>query len=147
MGDVTTFHLLKSGIIPDILIIDDRTHRGPASKQVITGTKRDGFKELEVDNPSGTITEELLDALADAVSSDQRFRIVVKGEEDLAALPAVIMAPNGSVVLYGQPDKGMMFVRVTSSKKLEMKDLMDKIITEQDDNQQLNSIRRKLYGY
>ncbi|MBP2030440.1 uncharacterized protein (UPF0218 family) [Methanohalophilus levihalophilus] len=147
VGDVTTFHLLKSGIVPDILIVDDRTHRGPASEKVIKGTKHDGFKELEVNNPSGTITEDLLDALADAVSSDQRFRIFVKGEEDLAALPAVIMAPDGSVVLYGQPDKGMMLVRITSSKKLEMKELMDQIINEQEDNQQLDSIRRKLYGY
>ena len=53
VGDVTTFHLLNSNIIPDILIVDDRTKRGPASACVVVGTKHTGFSEIFVDNPPG----------------------------------------------------------------------------------------------
>jgi hypothetical protein len=147
VGDVTTFHLLQAGIVPDVSVVDDRTQRQPASEQVVTGTKHSEYNELIVHNPPGTITGELLDALADALVSDRPCRIFVKGEEDLAALPAIIMAPNASVLLYGQPDEGMVLVKITSSKKLKMKDLMDQIITGQDNTKHLDSIRRKLYGY
>jgi uncharacterized protein (UPF0218 family) len=34
----------------------------------------------------------------------------VEGEEDLAAVPAVIVAPAGASVVYGQPGEGMVLV-------------------------------------
>jgi uncharacterized protein (UPF0218 family) len=79
--------------------------------------------------------------------SDQNVRIFVKGEEDLAALPAMMMAPVGSVIMYGQPDKGVILVRVTESKKAEIKDLFDIILEKQDHKEQFNNVRRKLNGY
>jgi len=147
VGDVTTFHLLESNIIPDILIVDDRTKRAPASSQVVYGTKHKGFAEITVDNPPGVITEDLIGVISDAILSDKNVRIFVQGEEDLAALPAILMAPLNSVVLYGQPDKGVMLVRVTESIKAELKDLFDKILEKQDHKEQLYNVRRKLYGY
>lgn len=148
VGDVTTFHLLDSNIIPDILIVDDRTKRAPASSQVVYGTKHKGFAEITVDNPPGVITEDLINVIGDAIVSDENVRIFVQGEEDLAALPAILMAPLDSVVLYGQPDKGVMLVRVTESLKAELKDLFDKILEKQDHTEQLlHNVRRKLNGY
>lgn len=147
VGDVTTFHLLESNIIPDVLIVDDRTKRAPASSQVVDGTKHQGFAEISVDNPAGVITEELISVIGDALVSDQNVRIFVKGEEDLAALPAMMMAPVGSVIMYGQPDKGVILVRVTESKKAEIKDLFDIILEKQDHKEQFNNVRRKLNGY
>jgi uncharacterized protein (UPF0218 family) len=147
VGDVTTFHLLESNIIPDILIVDDRTKRAPASSQVVYGTKHQGFVEIAVDNPAGVITEELISVIWDALVSDRNVRIFVNGEEDLAALPAMMMAPIGSVVMYGQPDKGVMLVRITESKKAEIKDLFDKILEKQDHKEQFNNVRRILHGH
>lgn len=149
MGDVTTFQLLESNIIPDILIVDDRTKREPASSKVVAGTKHKGFKELMVKNPPGAISEDLIDAIGNGVSSDGRVRISVKGEEDLAALPAIMMAPVDSVVLYGQPDEGMVFVRITKSKKDEIRQLLHQIIERQEhiDKYISHKIWRKLDGY
>jgi len=73
-------------------------------------------------------------------------RIFVRGEEDLAALPAILLAPEGSVVLYGQPDEGVVFVSITKSKKEEILDLLDKIISGQEDRSNLIDIRRKFNG-
>lgn len=147
VGDVTTFHLLESNIIPDILIVDDRTKRAPASSQVVYGTKHQGFAEVTVDNPAGVITEDLISVIGDALVSDRNVRIFVNGEEDLAALPAMMMAPIGSVIMYGQPDKGVMLVRITESKKAEIKDLFDKILEKQDHKEQFNNVRRILHGH
>lgn len=83
VGDVTTFHLLNHGIIPDILIVDDRTKRGPASDRVVVGTKHTGFTEISVDNPPGVITEDLIDAVGSALRKDEHVRIFVRGEEVL----------------------------------------------------------------
>ncbi len=147
VGDVTTFHLLNSDIIPDILIVDDRTKRGPASDRVVSGTKYKGFREISVVNPAGVITGELIDAVGDALASDCRVRIFVRGEEDLAAVPAMLMAPEGSVVLYGQPDQGVVLVRITVSKKEEIRNLLTKIIDAQGHNEYTETFWRKLDGF
>ncbi|MDK2913024.1 MAG: GTP-dependent dephospho-CoA kinase [Methanolobus sp.] len=147
VGDVTTFHLLSSDIIPDILIVDDRTKRGPASDRVVVGTKHKGFREISVDNPAGVITGDLIDAVGDAIASNCRVRIFVRGEEDLAAVPAMIMAPEGSAVLYGQPDQGVVLVQITESKKEEIRDLLAKIIEAQGHNKDTEIIWRKLDGF
>jgi len=147
VGDVTTFHLLNSNIIPDILIVDDRTKRGPASARVVVGTKHTGFSEIFVDNPPGVITEDLINVVHDAIISKDHVRIFVRGEEDLAALPAILLAPEGSVVLYGQPDEGVVLVKITKSKKEEILDLLDKMIHGQEERNSLIDIRRKFNGY
>jgi uncharacterized protein (UPF0218 family) len=147
VGDVTTFHLLNSNIIPDILIVDDRTKRGPASAHVVVGTKHTGFSEIFVDNPPGVITEDLINVVHDAIISKDHVRIFVRGEEDLAALPAILLAPEGSVVLYGQPDEGVVLVKITKSKKEEILDLLDKMIHGQEERNSLIDIRRKFNGY
>ncbi|MBP1909953.1 GTP-dependent dephospho-CoA kinase family protein [Methanolobus bombayensis] len=148
VGDVTTFHLLNHEIIPDILVVDDRTKRGPASDRVVVGTKHKGFTEISVDNPAGVITEDLIDAVGNALKTDEHVRIFVRGEEDLAAVPAILMAPEGSAVLYGQPDEGVVLVKITSDKKEQMKDLLTEILDSQAcSNHELETIRRKLNGY
>jgi uncharacterized protein (UPF0218 family) len=148
VGDVTTFHLLNHGIIPDILVVDDRTKRGPASDRVVVGTKHKGFTEISVDNPAGVITEDLIDAVGNALKSDEHVRIFVRGEEDLAAVPVILMAPEGSAVLYGQPDEGVVLVKITSDKKEQMEDLLTAILDGQSfTNQEIETIRRKLNGY
>ncbi len=147
VGDVTTFHLLESNIVPDILIVDDRTKRAPASSQVVFGTKHSGFSEKIVENPAGVITEGLISVIYDALASDENVRIFVKGEEDLAALPAIMMAPVGSAVLYGQPDMGVILVKVTESRKKEIRDIFIKILNEQNNKEQLCNLWRKLDGH
>jgi uncharacterized protein (UPF0218 family) len=147
VGDVTTFHLLNINIIPDILIVDDRTKREPASDRVVVGTKHNGFKEVSVDNPAGVITEDLIDAIDVAINSNENVRIFVRGEEDLAALPAILMAPEGAAVLYGQPDQGVVLVKITKSKKEEIRGLLSKIVEEQNHEDKISTIWRKLDGH
>lgn len=127
VGDIVTFNLLSAGLVPDISFVDDRTKRGPASDKIMKGTRHASFKTITVENPAGIITEELLQAVSCAMDSKKPIQIFVKGEEDLAALPAIATAPLSSVIIYGLPDKGAILVRVTESKKKEIQLLLDRM--------------------
>ncbi len=45
--------------------------------------------------------------------------LLVDGEEDLLTLVAVLYAPENALVVYGQPNQGIVVVRVTSKKRAE----------------------------
>lgn len=127
VGDIVTFNLLNAGLVPDISFVDDRTKRGPASDRITKVTRRAGVKNISVENPPGIITEELIQGIKRALKESNPVQIFVHGEEDLAALPAIAMAPLSSVVIYGLPDKGAVLVRVTKSKKKEIQSLLDRM--------------------
>jgi len=146
VGDVTTFHLLEAGIIPDICIVDNRTKRKPVSSDVSARTMDKIYDEMSVDNPAGIITDELIKTLCEAFASEKPLRILVRGEEDLATLPVILLAPLGAVVLYGQPDEGVVFVKVTEEKKEEIRTLFEKLISK-NQNYELDKIRRILDGH
>jgi len=41
----------------------------------------------------------------------------VDGEEDLAVLPVLLIAPLGFSIFYGQPNEGLVQVQVTEENK------------------------------
>ncbi len=127
VGDIVTFNLLKNGIIPHLAVVDGKTRRTPATQEIINGTHHPIFQIETVENPPAMITQELLDAIHRALTSPNPTKIIVKGEDDLAALPAVIMAPISSAVLYGLPEEGAVVVRVTQEKKKEIQSLLDRM--------------------
>ncbi len=133
VGDIVTFNLLAAGVVPNISFVDDRTKRSPAPNEVMHGTKHPHFRTITVDNPPGTITEELLQEIAKAMSSKNPLRIFVNGEEDLAALPSIAMAPLSSVVIYGLPDEGAVLVRVTRTKRKEIQSLLDRMKCKEEE--------------
>jgi len=107
VGDVVTHNVRKRGIIPAVAIVDGYTMREPCRRMPeIVGNC------IQVKNPAGTITEDLIRAL-DAAVKNPPSTIIVDGEEDLAVIPMVIAAPVGSVILYGQPKKGVVLRTVT----------------------------------
>lgn len=116
VGDVVTYHLVRAGVIPHVAVIDGITEREPVSEDVASGVP-DAEREFTVENPSGTLSESLLVALQEALSADESTLIRVDGEEDLATLPAILMAPSGASVVYGQPGEGMVRVDVTDARR------------------------------
>jgi uncharacterized protein (UPF0218 family) len=146
VGDVTTFHLLEAGIFPDICIVDNRTKRKPVATHMLARNMDNVYEEVSVDNPAGIITDELIRTLCEAFASERPIRIFVRGEEDLATLPVILLAPLGAVVLYGQPDEGVVFVKVTKEKKSEIRTIFEKLISK-NQNSELDKIRRILDGH
>ena len=74
---------------------------------------------MNVDNPPGTITDELWETIEKAkylAAEESNILIVVNGEEDLAVIPCVLMAPENTVILYGQPGEGIVVVEADKIK-------------------------------
>ena len=82
---------------------------------------------IRVENPPGTITDDLVKALTYAVDHTP-VTIIVNGEEDLAVIPLVIAAPGESVVLYGQPHKGIVLRTIDARSKAAAKDLLGQFV-------------------
>jgi hypothetical protein len=123
VGDVVTRHLLTE-TTPDVALVDGRTEREAlaAADRVDPETFDD---VVRVENPAATLSRALLTALADALDAEATTLLVVDGEEDLAAVPAVAAAPDGASVVYGQPDEGMVHVRVDDESRAAMRGLLD----------------------
>lgn len=121
VGDRTTERLEEFGIIPDIAVVDGQEKR---FRRDFAG-KYDADK-VRCKNPAGSITKEAIEVLEKCIAAKKPVRVLVDGEEDLLALPLFIMAPDGSVVLYGQPNEGMVAVKIDEAKRKESKDLMSR---------------------
>jgi uncharacterized protein (UPF0218 family) len=111
VGDVVTVTLLQMGMVPDVAVFDYKTQRSEeyASKARIEKMKG---RLVKVENPPARITKAMWKAVKEAVLAQDTVKVEVSGEEDLAALVAIVNAPEGAQVIYGIPDKGMMVVSV-----------------------------------
>ena len=126
VGDVVTYHVERAGVVPDVAVVDGLTEREAVDDEVATGVARLGerTREVRVENPAATLTRELVDALREAVADPEPTVLVVDGEEDLVTLPAVVAAPLGASVVYGQPGEGTVHAEVTEQSKAQMRDLL-----------------------
>lgn len=124
VGDMTTSVLLEKGIIPRLIIVDNKVNRKPydALKPKLEKLQR---KTIFVESGPGFIAEAAIFHIQHAFGNDE-ITLEVVGEEDLLVLPVIEYAPIGSVVYYGQPQKGLVEVVVTTEKKEEVIALLKK---------------------
>ena len=108
VGDVVSENIIRAGIRPQILVVDNKVMRTP-----IDPIEVDVDQTLRVKNPPGTLMDETWRAVKEAIGSEGTTRVVVDGEEDLLTLVVVLCAPRRSLVVYGQPDEGVVVVNVT----------------------------------
>lgn len=123
VGDVVSYELLKRNALPDLSVIDGKAQRelfAPDRKYKVAQ------KEIRLDNPAGRLTQGLRDAVRKALY-DVRTRIFVYGEEDLAVLAVGESAPTGTVVLYGQPNEGVVLVRVDEAFRKRVADILGRM--------------------
>jgi len=119
VGDVATKNLVKNKIKADIYVVDNKVMRKKVPViQVKTAC------EVHVQNPSGKITKEAWEAIKLAIKREEETKIVVDGEEDLLTLPMIFHSPENAIVVYGQPNEGLVIVHVTEKKKMEVKDFL-----------------------
>lgn len=116
VGDVVTATLLEMGMVPDVAVFDYRTQRRGERdfKPLIEGMKG---RLVRVKNPPAMITRAMWRAVKEAVQAKDIVKVEVSGEEDLAALVAIINAPEGAQVIYGIPNKGLTVVGVDKDSR------------------------------
>ncbi|MHA1577400.1 MAG: DUF359 domain-containing protein [Candidatus Thorarchaeota archaeon] len=111
VGDVTTATILAEGYEPDVMVVDGITKRGIFEGEFSADV------EYVIYNPPAMIYPEAWTVMETAIRSGKKSLITVEGEEDLMGFPAVLLADEGSVVLYGQPDVGIVWIPVNQSTK------------------------------
>lgn len=124
IGDETTNNLLNDDIIPKIGIIDNIIERKTSKHNIEYNAIT-----LNAVNPPGAITDELWETIKKAflLSGKSNVLIIVDGEEDLAVIPCVLMAPEGSIILYGQPGEGVVLVE-TDKVKEKAKEMLNNFL-------------------
>ncbi|RMW35320.1 MAG: DUF359 domain-containing protein [Nitrosopumilus sp.] len=120
VGDRTTEKMIDFDLIPSLQIVD-----GIEKREKREPPKLVNSTEITVDNPPAEITSQSIDVIKKAFSMKSPIRILVNGEEDLLVLPVCIHAPDNSVVLYGQPNEGLVIVKITSEIRNKAQSLLD----------------------
>ena len=120
VGDVVSLTFREHGIRPFLSIYDGMTERREMTGFAILVENEE--KE-EVVNPAGAITRGLVDCIRRCMEGSGGL-IKVDGEEDLALLPVILLAPSGSDIVYGWPGKCMMRITTDESIKAKIEQLM-----------------------
>ena len=124
VGDVVSRATWKSGLRVGLRIIDQRSMRRRIPKASLPAKTT-----YHVRNPAGVVTMEAWKAIQDAMKEEEVV-IVVEGEEDLLALPAILESPNNSLVAYGQPSQGVVVVFATPEKKGHVAEIIKRATKE-----------------
>lgn len=130
IGDIVSIDLKKINFPTALCIIDYKTRRMIIDEKEMN--KYFPYINKVVQNLAGTINVEsaniILSSLSEYEQSNQTQLIKVVGEEDLLALPVLLLSPLGSYVIYGQYQVGMIVVEVTE----EIKNLAKKYLEQFD---------------
>ncbi|QLH07257.1 GTP-dependent dephospho-CoA kinase family protein [Nitrosopumilus ureiphilus] len=120
VGDRTTKKMIEFGLVPSLQIID-----GQEKREKKEPPKLENAIELTVKNPAAEITTPSIDVIKKAFTMQPPVRLFVDGEEDLLVLPVCIHAPENAIVLYGQPNEGLVIVTITPEIRNKAQSLLD----------------------
>ncbi len=123
VGDVVTGDLVSHGARPLVAVVDCATLRRRRPGSCPGG----GLGPvLRARNPAGTITREAVEALAAALAGGGGV-VLVEGEEDLLALPLIMLLPLGCTVVYGLPGVSAVVLRVTPWLKAYVQRVLERM--------------------
>ena len=127
VGDVVSENLSAHGVRLNVAIIDSRSLRRKRQTRVR------GKIRYKVVNEASTISSDAWRAVSEAirVKEEGTSIILVEGEEDLLAIPAIVLAPLRSLVVYGQPHEALVVVIVSKYLKRSLLNFLKKGLIEQ----------------
>lgn len=123
VGDRVTETLQEiTGRSPDVFVVDGMERRMAREiPKVAHGAT------IKAKNPPGRITKAASRAMKRAFKGEKPVMVLINGEEDLLTIPAVIEAPVGAVVFYGQPLEGVVAVQVTDKSKAGAREILSRM--------------------
>lgn len=78
--------------------------------------------DLKCKNPKGTIQNEVWPKIKKAIKENKN--LFVEGEEDLLVIPAVLLAPKNSLVVFGFPKRGICVIEINKKTKRKIRNLL-----------------------
>lgn len=118
VGDIVTKTFIKLGYKFDLSVVDLKTRKRKLFKSLDDLGIKEVSNLINVKNSRGTISRSLIKAIRRVLIKNSGGSVIkVIGEEDLAVIPAVILAPLSSLIFYGQRNEGIVRVEVTEKAK------------------------------
>jgi len=120
VGDMVSKNIAEHHIPVHILVIDNKILR-----EDIEPVQVEAKTTLQVNNPAGTLTPEAWTAFREALKKTKPVKVLVEGEEDLFTLVAVALAPDKSLVVYGQPNQGLVAATIDKEARRKVQLILD----------------------
>lgn len=127
VGDRVSKDALQAGYLPKAVVYDGRIMRKQVDVHPVI--EKYNAEEIQVENPAGTITEEIFTLLEKVFTTEEKFKIHVEGEEDLVALAAIERAPLTTSLVYGQPREGLVHVKIDKKVKKRARKIINNMKT------------------
>jgi len=129
VGDRVSATLLKYNIQPWVIIVDYIHKRTPVSPEIQQLLSNYGETIKKIKNPAGCISDDLWNTLKEHLAKPvtHSIRVDIDGEEDLAALAAIALAPLGATIIYGVPNKGVVLVLSSQEHKDVVNDILQQM--------------------
>ena len=108
--------MLDLDTVPDLALIDGQTKREALDEDEAVDTSKFPI-QMSATSPAGVLTPNLLEHLETALRAEAPCVMVVEGEEDMAPLYLHLLAPLGTVIVFGMPGWGLMVQRTTLAMK------------------------------
>jgi len=121
VGDTVSRDVSQAGIVADVMIIDNLEKR-----QKAIAYAHNGKRVIKAKNKAGKIEYGARVAVESAIRGEADL-VEIDGEEDLLALIAVTAAPAGSLVVYGQPNEGVVLVEVSEKSKADAEQVLNQM--------------------
>lgn len=115
VGDESTLAVLGRGLVPHLAVFDFKIMRKKISKKQQKQLLSSFKKIKRYKNRKGTLSDYLLRNAKRLIR--EGGAILIDGEEDLTTLAFILSAGKNDVILYGQPNKGI--VKILPDKKLK----------------------------
>lgn len=112
VGDDSLEQFITQKIDYDLAIYDQKRQRKLVSSNIIDQLNPD----LKTTNPAGAISPDLITSLQTILASHKKH-LLVDGEEDLAAVALIMLTPLETIIYYGQPQQGLVMMKVTEELK------------------------------
>ena len=112
VGDRVTETIQALGRTPDVQVVDQVERRVRREAPDVPYVRL-----YKAPNPAGSITFDSVVSVEHALAGDKPARVLIDGEEDLLAIPAIVLAAEGSSIFYGQPGQGVVMVTVEERAK------------------------------
>ncbi len=127
VGDAVSRNAIKAGEDSWIKIVDGKEMRKETGIDDFHGSRI-----FLVENEPGTLSHIAWETVSEVIKHEGSI-LIVKGEEDLLTLPAILEAPKKSIVVYGQPPRaGITVVKVKSETKQLANSIIDAMICDSD---------------
>jgi hypothetical protein len=111
------------GLVPLLHIVDGQEKRKKRPPPLVNSINT----ELTVKNNPGEISSESFNLIKNIFQQKPPIRLLVDGEEDLLVLPVCLFAPENSVVMYGQPNEGLVIAEITDEVRAKVQKIVNQM--------------------